>query len=108
MKHACSTTCQPFRHSPSSYPRGVCHNHVALTYRGQATSGWVRKANERRTERARSNGATQYVRIGSGKPRTTGNNGQPNQMSGGAIIINSKCCNMWTCSNSDANGSIGE
>ena len=56
----------------------------------------------------RNKGATQYVRIGCGRPRSNGNNGAPSQRSGGAAIISSMCWSMWTCNNSEANGSIGD
>ena len=46
----------------------------------------------------RSSGATQYVRTARGRPRSNGNSGQPSQTSGGATIISSRCCSMWTCS----------
>ena len=41
-------------------------------------------------------------------PRSIGKSGVPSHSSGGAAIMSSKCCSMWTCNRSPANGSIGD
>ena len=87
---------------PARRPRGACQSQVAATKSGQrrpAGASAGRRAGA--AARQRSSGATQYVRIGRGKPRSSGNSGAPSQRSGGATIMSSRCCTMWTCSSSD-------
>ena len=58
--------------------------------------------------RATARGRPSTMRTGRGRPRSKGNSGAPSQRSGGATIMSSRCCTMWTCSSRAANGSIGD
>ena len=66
----------------------------------------VRQASRRSGEARPSARAERPSRCESAaaSPRSSGNSGAPSQSSGGATIISSRCCSMWTCSSSDANG----
>ena len=72
------------------------------------TGRWLAGALSRRSGGAESHGATQTLRTGRGRPRSTGNRGAPNQRSGGATIVSSRCCTIWTWSSRPAIGSIGD
>ena len=63
------------------------------------SAGWVKPREAAgATAATAAAGRPSTMRIGRGKPRSRGNSGAPSQSSGGATIISSRCCTMWTCS----------
>src|SRR5271154_3769033 len=107
-KQACSSSCTHCKCNASSNTAGICHTINASAAPSHATARRVAKCPSHFTGPHRSSGATTPRAIHPGSPCSNGSAGAPSRINGGATVISSRCCTMWTVSDKSSNAVNGD
>src|SRR5215469_3835349 len=107
-KDRCSNRCQPTDCVPSAKKVGMCHPTKAAQAASQANLGLPKAFTHHVSARDCHIGRSFSSTNRRGKPCNTGPTGAPSQISRGANVMSSRCCSMWTVSNSWSRAAIGD
>src|SRR6201997_4229022 len=107
-KDRCSNRCQPTDCIPSAKNVGMCHPTKAAQAASQANSGLPRAFTHCVSRRDFHNGRSVCSTKRRGKLCKKEPTGAPSQISRGANVMSSRCCSMWTVSNSWSRAAIGD
>src|SRR5262249_30098573 len=107
-KDVCSNRCHAGELIPSSNNVGICHPIKVAQAASQANLGRSRSLPNVRPPRDFHNGTRKLSTNRCGKLCNIERSGAPSQIRGGASVIKSRCCSIWTVSNSWSSAAIGD